>query len=101
MREFVDIKAASGNIRCDKHSNLACFEVTQCFRTRALPFATVNSECFDTVAIQLFGKTICAVLGSCKYEHLSPVAFADLFRQQLSFARLVDWHHKLFDTISR
>ena len=79
MRQLVNIEATGRNVGCDQHSNLACLEVSQGFRTSALPFAAVNRVSINAIAIQLLGQPVCAVLGACKYEYLTPVAFANLF----------------------
>jgi hypothetical protein len=61
----------------------------------------VQRNSLEPVLIQLFAQPVCAVFGAGEDEHLLPVSRANLVRQQLPFAALVDGPNHLVNSICR
>jgi len=99
MGQLVDIEAAGGNIGGDQNAYLAGLEIRQRLGARTLALVAVDRGGGEAVFIELLGKTVGAVLGAGKYQHLFPVVGANQIRQQLALALAVDRVNHLGDQL--
>ena len=99
MWQTFDVQATRCDVCCNEHPDDASLKIAKRTSTSGLRFVAVYRCRLDTIVRQLFGKTIRAVFGAGKDQHLSPVLRTNSMRQQFPFASFVYRVHNLANEI--
>ena len=87
--QLLDVQAPGSDVGGDQCTDLAVLEVCQGPCAGILALVAVDGRGFDTVALQLLGQLVGAVLGTAEHQYLEPVVVLDQVSQQGRLALFV------------
>ena len=95
VRQLTNIQSTCGDIRCHQNAHFASFKLSECPCACSLRFVAVNCCRLQIIFVELLSKTVGAVLGACKHQHLLPSSISNEIGQQIAFARTIHRVHDL------
>ena len=98
--ERVDIDSTGSNIGCDKNPGCLFLEIGECSLTIVLGFVSVNRFGDNPSSHEEFYDLVCAMLRSCKYEHILNLCILEKMNYEAILASFIDMIDLLTNRLS-